>query len=408
MRTPLKICMVTTFYPPYHFGGDATYAYHLTEALAARGHQVDVIHSLDAYRLQHPAEPEVAFTHHANVTRYPLQTRWPLASALPAHQFGRPMFYARQLRAVLQERQPDVIHYHNISLIGGPGVLCYGCAVKLYTVHDYWLVCPTHLLFTFDREACTERHCVACTLHARRPLQGWRYTTRLQRSLRAVDRLLFPSMFALNWHRNAGLQAAMTHFPYFVPTPSPNPLPASCPLPERPFFLFAGRLEKLKGVQDLLQLFASYDRADLVIAGSGSYEAVLREQARRLSHVRFVGAMHPTELSTLYQKAVALLVPSLVYETFGLVVAEALSHGTPVIARRIGALREIVEQSGGGFLFRTLAECHQAMERLQADARLRAALGHRGQAAGRQYWSTEAHLDQYLRLLSSLIEEKKH
>ena len=50
MPEPLSICMVTTFYPPLHFGGDAAYAYQLTNALARRGHPVTVVHSADAYR----------------------------------------------------------------------------------------------------------------------------------------------------------------------------------------------------------------------------------------------------------------------------------------------------------------------------------------------------------------------
>ena len=50
MAEPLSICMVTTFYPPLHFGGDAAYAYQLTNALARRGHAVTVVHSADAYR----------------------------------------------------------------------------------------------------------------------------------------------------------------------------------------------------------------------------------------------------------------------------------------------------------------------------------------------------------------------
>jgi glycogen synthase len=47
----LKFCMVTTFYPPYSFGGDAMYVYRLSTELAQRGHQVDVFHCKDAYAL---------------------------------------------------------------------------------------------------------------------------------------------------------------------------------------------------------------------------------------------------------------------------------------------------------------------------------------------------------------------
>ena len=50
MAEPLSFCMVTTFYPPYHFGGDAIHAYRLTNALARRGHEVTVVYSEDAYR----------------------------------------------------------------------------------------------------------------------------------------------------------------------------------------------------------------------------------------------------------------------------------------------------------------------------------------------------------------------
>ena len=47
---PLKICMVTTFYPPYNFGGDGIYAYRLTNALARRCHEVHAIYDLDTMR----------------------------------------------------------------------------------------------------------------------------------------------------------------------------------------------------------------------------------------------------------------------------------------------------------------------------------------------------------------------
>ena len=45
----LSFCMVTTFYPPYHFGGEAMYLYHLTNELARRGHEVTVVHCVDSF-----------------------------------------------------------------------------------------------------------------------------------------------------------------------------------------------------------------------------------------------------------------------------------------------------------------------------------------------------------------------
>src|SRR5262245_28218261 len=165
----LKICMVTTFYPPYHFGGDGVFVYRLAHALADRGHQVDVIHSRDAYHLRHPGQPEVNFADHPGVTRHELRTIAPRLASLAAHQLGAPTLYASRLRQIMGSRRYDVIHFHNVSLLGGPGVLRMGEGLKLYTAHDYWLVCPTHVLFAFDREACTTRRCLSCTLHAKRP-----------------------------------------------------------------------------------------------------------------------------------------------------------------------------------------------------------------------------------------------
>ena len=405
--TALRIAMVTTFYPPHHFGGDAMYVYRLTEALAARGHRIDVVHSVDAYRLQHPADPEVAFTHHPGVTRHPLESRRPGLAALAAHQLGRPAFYAKRVREVLEGQDFDVIHYHNVSLMGAPAVLEIGRApVKLYTANEYWLICPTHVLFAFDREACTDRRCLSCTVHYKRPPQAWRYTGALGRALRQVDRILVPSRFALEQHRAQGIERPLVHLPYFIPEPPAADPQAAPALPDRPFFLYVGRLEKLKGVQDAIRIFADYHEADLVIVGGGSYAEALREQARPLPHVHFLSQVHPAALAAIYRRAVAVLVPSLCYETFGLTAAEAMIHRTPAIVRRIGALAENLDQSGGGLAFTTLDECRAAMERLRTDRALRDELGRRGEQGVRTLWSMEAHLARYLDIVREVREEK--
>ena len=406
MSDRLRFCLVTTFYPPYHFGGDGIFVYRLAQALAERGHSVEVVHSVDAYRLEHPADPDIDFSHHPNVRIHRLETSRPRLAALSAHQLGRPAAYARRLREVLEGNRYDVIHYHNISLMGGPVVLRWGRALKLYTPHEYWLICPTHVLFTFNREACTQRRCLRCTLHAGRPPQLWRYTRLMQRCARHVDRFLMPSRFAMERHRADGLDGPMTLLPHFVTAPATAVTADIPPEAEAPFFLFVGRLEKLKGVQDLIRLFADYREAPLLILGDGTYRSVLQEQARSLDHVKFLGRVHPSQVGQLYRRAIAVLVPSLCYEVFPLIAAEALSHGTPVIARRIGALAEIVEQSGGGLTFDTLGECREAMERMRRGPEGRAAMGERGRRIAAENWTTDVHLARYLDLIRSLLSAR--
>lgn len=397
MTAPLSVCLVTTFYPPYHFGGDALFVHRLAKALAMRGHAVDVVHSVDAYRLA-AREPQPGFIETPGVRRLPLETTRPQLASLAAHQLGSPGPYAARLRAILAPGRYDLIHYHNISLVGGPGVLRFGDAVKLYTTHEYWLVCPTHVLFRYDHQACRERRCLTCTTLARRPPQWWRGSGLIERCLGHVDRLLVPSRFAIERHRSDGIAAPMHLLPSFVPVPDATPEPS----PVEPVFLFVGRLERLKGLQQVIPLFRDLPQARLRIAGSGTFEPELRRCAEGLPNVEFLGQVHPSQIADLYRGALAVLVPSLCYEVFPLAPVEAMAQGVPVIARRIGALTEVVEQSRGGLLFETVDECRAAMQALLGSPHLRRELAARGRSTAVREWSEAVHMDRYLDLVQRL------
>lgn len=403
----LRFCFVTTFYPPFHFGGDGICVYRLAEALARRGHHVDVVHSEDAYHLAHPAPPEIGFQHHPGVTVHGLRSARPGLNSLLSHQTGRPAGYGRELRALLEDGGHDLIHFHNISLMGGPGVLRMGSAPKLYTAHEYWLICPTHVLFRYGREACTERTCLRCTVHSRRPPQLWRSTGHIQRCVESVDRFLFPSEFAQEQHRAAGIDRPMTVLPHFVPDVAAPEGPAESDEPaEAPYFLYVGRLEKLKGVQDLMPLFRQRPGMRLKVVGSGDYRATLEQLAAGLDNVEFLGQVHPDQLARIYRNALAVLVPSICYEVFNLIPVEAFAHGTPAIVRDLGATPELVARSGAGFTFRTLDACGDAMERLTADHDLRETLGRRGRDAYQRYWTEQAHLDAYLEIVDGMLADR--
>lgn len=405
MTQPLRFCLVTTFYPPFHFGGDAVYTYRLAHALAGRGHHVEVIHCRDAFHLLHPERPGAFPATDPAIRVHTLESGCGALSPLLTQVFGAPGLKAAAIRRILDEGAFDVIHFHNISLVGGPRLLAYGRAVKLYTLHEYWLVCPTHVLFKYQREPCVKRACLRCCLRYRRPLQYWRYTGLVRRMARHVDAFISPSGFTAAKHRELGLQGRFEVIPMFAEDP-PASAAAAPPTEGVPYYLFVGRLEKLKGLQTVIPLIRPEGPAHLFVAGEGSYEGELRRRAGRHPRIRFLGPQSPEALAGLYRHARAVIVPSLCYETFGQVVAEAFAAGTPVLARDIGALGELVTDSGGGSVYRTDAELSALLERLVCEPALRDALGRKGREAYCRRLTERHHVSRYLDLVTDLAGAK--
>jgi glycosyltransferase involved in cell wall biosynthesis len=396
---PLRFCMITTFYPPYSFGGDGVSVHHLSNALAARGHRVDVIHCVDSYRLLARREPAATYEDHPNVSVHGLRSRFGLLSPLATHQTGIPFFKRARIRAILS-KGVDVIHYHNISLVGGPAILQYGQGIKLYTMREYWLVCPTHVLFRFNRTTCTRPYCLLCSASYRRPPQWWRYSGLLRAGLEHVDAFIGMSRFSIDMQRRMGLDVPFVHLPSFVSSVPLAPLLAD--RPEAPYFLFVGRLEKIKGLQTLLPVFRRYRKARLLIVGEGDYEPRLRRLAGGDDTIRFLGRMAEAELQPLYRGATALIVPSICFDIYPLVILEAFRQQTPAIGRNIGGIPEMIQESGGGVVYDTEEELVAAMDRLLAEPRTRRELGMRGYEAYRRKWTEDAHVAAYLELIRGL------
>jgi len=424
----LRFCMVTTFYPPYSFGGDAIFVEALSRGLAEQGHEVDVVHCLDSYRALttraagagglpaaapgaqgEPAVPAASGAPEApgapapGVRVHRLRSRFGILSPLATQQTGRPWLKSAALRRLLDRQRFDVIHFHNVSLIGGPAVLRYGSALKLYTIHEHWLLCPMHTLFRDNREPCTEKRCFSCSLHYRRPPQLWRHGRLLARCVEHVDSFLAPTEFTRRIHLASGLPLRIAVLESFHrPAAERSPAPA----PPGPFFLYAGRLERIKGVAALIEAFRAYRGAGLLIAGEGGEAGALRALAAGCGHIRFLGQVPRERLAGLVAGAIAVLVPSLGYEVFPLAVLEAFAEGTPVIARDRGSLAEIVQASGGGLLFADGAGLAACLRRLQDDPALRQALGDAGRQAWQARWTLAAHLRSYLSLIDGLTRER--
>jgi glycosyltransferase involved in cell wall biosynthesis len=378
------------------------YIYRLAHALGDEGHHVDVIHCVDSYHLQHPGEPEIAFTEHPNVTRHGLHSPYGWLSPLLTQQTGRPYLKNRSIHKILNSRPYDVIHYHNISLLG-PQILALqppgGRAVKIYTTHEHWLVCPTHVLWKFGRQACDRPECLRCTLMAKRPPQLWRYTGMLEKASQHVDQFVSPSRFTAQMHAARGFPQPVAHLPYFIETKdadwqNPGPSPQ-----DKPYFLFVGRLERIKGLHTLIEFWKQVPEYDLLVAGTGTQAEELKALAADQMQIKFLGALPQRDLGNYYFHALATIVPSITYETFGMIILESFARKTPVIVRDLGALPEVVQDSDGGRIFRSDAELLEAVKQIASSPELRARLGEKGYTALVRNWIREPHLEQYFGFL---------
>jgi glycosyltransferase involved in cell wall biosynthesis len=407
MSRPIRFLQVTTFYPPYNFGGDGLYVHRLSRALADQGHFVDVVHSVDAYRLFVKKEPAARPQPHPNITVHPLRSRLGRWSSVLAHQTGRPLFYRTALERVLG-RPIDVVHFHNVSLFG-PDVLRIGAAkplIKLYTTHEHWLICPTHVLWKFNREPCEQPTCLRCVLASGRPPQPWRYTNLAARAAEHVDAFLTPSRFTARMHVERGFARPLVHLPPFSPRADAEGERRSARPHPRPYFLFVGRLEPVKGLSTLFSAWDRFAGPDLVILGDGSLRAAAEDAASRNPRIVVRGAVPADAVGPYFAHAIATLVPSLTYEVAPTVVLESFARRTPVIARDLGGISEFVTESGGGVLFRTDAELDAALGRFVRDPAMAAELGKRGHHAFNSRWTEDIHLDAYLGLIEKAAAQK--
>lgn len=171
--------------------------------------------------------------------------------------------------------------------------------------------------------------------------------------------------------------------------------------PDAPTIAFLGRLdEPRKGLHVLLgavpEVLRTHPGARFLVAGRGDtgpdeVRELLGDDARA---VEFLGGITDDEKASLLASVDVYCAPQTGGESFGIVLVEAMSAGTPVVASDLGAFRRVLEEGDAGVLFRTgdSADLARTLVRVLGDEPLRAALVERASAAVRRYdWSSVTH-----------------
>jgi glycosyltransferase involved in cell wall biosynthesis len=401
--------MVTTYYPPRHFGGDAIFVQGLSRALVRRGHQVEVICCDDAYQLGASAQHSGQTTptsEDAGVVLHRLQNPGGWLSPLWTQQIGTPGPKASAIREILG-RPFDVVNFHNISLVAGPGVLGMSSApVRLYTLHEHWLLCPTHIFWKNKSKACDKRDCLSCSIRSRIPPQLWRYTSLIRESLKGIQLILSPSRFTAQKHMESGIETPIRVLPTYSGL-SPAMAADQMAQPtsaqgERPRFVFSGRVTASKGIHRLVETFAGLPEFDLDVIGEGDLLELLHRKYANVPSIRFRGAVPHHQMEGWYRGASALILPSLAPEVFPLCVMEAFSCGTPAIVHDAGGAGEAVRQSGAGFVYTDEAQFQNALETVAGQPLLREELGRLARDAYERVYNEDRYIDEYLGIVEGL------
>ncbi|MGY4320280.1 glycosyltransferase family 4 protein [Bradyrhizobium sp. JR3.5] len=263
----------------------------------------------------------------------------------------------RAVAEALDRFRPDIVHVHNFFPLLSPAVfdVCRQQRVPaVVTLHNYRTICTGGMLLRDGRicHKCLDRGHLWGVAHRcyRGSLPGSlasaHMIARHQRRgtwTRPGLRLIALTQFARTLFTQAGFDAGRIDVkPNFMADPG-----APDPAMPRTGLLYVGRLSREKGVGVLLDAVAGTGMP-LRIVGEGPERAAL--EARAPANVRFLGALSRADVLREMASARALVVPSLWYEGFPMVVVEAFAQGTPVIASEIGGLAEVVSAGKTGAL----------------------------------------------------------
>ena len=269
----------------------------------------------------------------------------------------------RELRTLIRRERPQVAHFHNTFPLISPAAY-YAARAEgvpvVQTLHNYRLVCSNALLFR-DGQVCED--CLGKTI----PWPGVVHACyRQNRAASGVVTGMLAAHRALGtWTELVDVYIALTNFarekfiegglPAEKIVTKPNSLQSDPGLGQAQgeYALFVGRLSVEKGVETLLAGWKSIGKTmPLKIVGEGPLGSKVAQAVGRVPGVEWLQAQPREQTLTLMRDARVLILPSVCYENFPMVLAEAYAVGLPVIASDVGSLSTLIDPGRTGLYFR--------------------------------------------------------
>lgn len=321
-----------------------------------------------------------------------------------------------KLKSLIKEQRPDIAHLHIYYGQITPSILPVlkdNDIPVVQTLHEYKLFCPISL---FVREGIICEKCAKgsywnvvryrCNRGSlmRSVVSGLEaYFSDLLGARNAIDHFIAVSNFQRKKVIEHGISPAKVTTVYnFVPDEmfSDNDQPGE-------YFLYYGRIEKIKGIGTLINAMERLRQFNLYIVGRGEalgiYERMVKEKG--LDNVKFCGFKAGYELKKIIAGALCVVVPSEWYETFGLTVVESFAQCKPVIVSNMGGLPELVTDGVDGFIFESgnVEQLREKMYWIAIHKKEAVEMGKMGQEKAKERFSSKKHYEAVMKIYNKVL-----
>jgi glycogen(starch) synthase len=381
----MKVCFISFEYPPRNVGGAGTYANLLVEGLKKRG--------VDIYTITRGEKTDGG----QKIYRLPI----------PDTTYWRRLFFNNSALNLLDDLNRkhhfDMVHFNEPHIVTRRTKLPMVCTFHSTQLHELQislqgrsfrnpegirdLLVKNPLGYLWDIVTChlSDRIIGPCP----DLVNLLRYCFVDKEKVRIIPNGIDPEMF-----NNTSCDGAFLN---------------RYALEKDNFVLYMGRLHSLKGIQYLIKAFLNLKKRHkllkLVIAGIGVFEPYLRRIAQGTKDIIFIGYVDSmTTKKLLYENCLTVVVPS-IYETFPMVVLEAMTCSKPVVASNVGGIPSIVKHGKNGFLVKPkdVRGLEISISKLCADPDLRSGMGLLGRKSVEEEFTVDRMVDKTLKVYESLL-----
>jgi len=342
----LKICIITPLYDPWNVGGAEKYIKTLVEEFT-KHHEIVVITTkgpVPRKQKQSNCNPKIIEVSPINVASlYSM-----ISNTLRVGIIKKSLWHFLaiwnmssfiQIKKILEREKPNLIHTNGIKGLSSSvfSVIKHSRIPHVHILHDYELISLGVALYRKGKPISQFNFFEQIYIHFMRKISS------------NIDTIISPSKFVMDFHTNQGFFGNSKK--YVIPHGSEE-----CLQPKKEFkkeFLFIGQLTEIKGVHIAINAIKKLDSKKIKfhIIGKGPYTNNLKEIANNDPRIVFHGYVENAhQLNEIFDRCSYGIVPSLWYETYGIVINEMMRRGMPVIASKIGAFPEIVVDGYNGFL----------------------------------------------------------